>query len=95
MRFSLLLQDTAHANNSEHQYCAETHLSAVIYFRQLTKQYKVSKCLWEILNLLSPFQAKTNFTLAGRKKRRPTLPPPTMRGFRMKYDSIAFLLNSN
>lgn len=68
MRFRLLLQDTPHANNSEHQYCAETHLSAVIYFRQLTKQYNVSKCLWEMLNLLPPFQAKTNFILAAKRK---------------------------
>jgi len=69
MRCRLLLQDPPHTNSSEHQYCAETHLSATIHFRQLTEQYEVSKCLWEILDLLPPSQAKTNSRLAGRRKR--------------------------
>lgn len=72
MRCRLLLQDPPHANNSEHQYCAETHLSAIIHFRQLTEQYEVSKWLWEILNPLPLSQAKTNFRLAGRRKRLPS-----------------------
>lgn len=76
--------------NWEYQYCAETHPSAIIHFRQLTEQYESRKRLWEILN--SSPQAKTNFRLAGSRKR---LPSSTMRGFHMKYDSIMFLLNSD
>lgn len=72
MRCRPLLQDPPHANNSKYQYCAETHLSAIIHFRQLTEQDEVTKCLREILNLLPPSQAKTNFRLAGRRKRLPS-----------------------
>lgn len=69
----------------------ETHLSAIIHFRQLTVQYEVSKCLWEILKPLLHLKPKLTSDLLGEGK---GCVPPTTRGLHMKYDSIMFLLNS-
>lgn len=41
------------------------------------------------------FKPKLTSHLLGERKGGLPPPPPTTRGFRMKYDSITFLLNSN